>query len=367
MRVGVQLGDAEQSRKRNKKEVAMRGKNLVWLIVSLILVGALMLVSCGGPAAPTEVKATRMTFAGGSIGGTLNLLGNCFAGLMKKNQNIDLTVLTFPTAQTPVVLGEGGAELCGTNSQQSYDPFVGKGISEGKPFPALREILPHQVTQLQIFVLADSPYKTFRDLVGKRVSGGTKGMGPESYLTAGLPAIGLDWNKDFDIQYMSHQEGGSNLVSGKIAAYMASSEPPHPTLAQFDLTKPLRLIGFTKADGDAIAKSVPGLATLTIPAKFYHMTEPALSVTAMGHALSRSDVSEDVIYGLVKGMISDPEFVGYYSETFKLFILNQEAGTKAMVEASPSATTIPFHKGALRYYQEIGWKVPAERIPAEAK
>ncbi len=344
----------------------MRGKNLVLLTVSLMLAAALMLASCGAPAT-TEKTTPRITYAGGSIGGTLNLIGNAFAGVLKKYQSIDTTVLTYPTNQIPIVVGEGENEIGGNNSQQTYDPFVGKGIREGKPLPNLREFMPVQVTQLQIFVLADSPYKTFRDLVGKRIGPGTKGVGPESFLSNGCPAIGLDWNKDFELVYTSHQEGGSALVAGKIAAYMATSEPPHPTLAQFDLTKPLRLIGFTKADAEAIAKAVPGLTTVTIPAKFYHMTEPVLTVTAVGQGITRADFSEDIIYRLVKDTIENTDFVGYYYENFKSFILNKELGVKYWVEASPAATPIPFHKGAIRYFQEIGWKVPAERIPAEAK
>ncbi len=342
-------------------------KKIVWLVVSGLMVLSLVLASCA-PAAPTGEKIERLTIAAGSIGGASNLHANSFSGVLKKYMSIDATVLTYPTAQCPVALGKGEVDIAYSNSMQSYEPYKGVGTRQGtEPMPGLREWMPLAVSPLQIFVPTDSKIKTFRDLVGKRVSGGTKGMGPESHLSAGLPAIGLDWNKDFDQQYMSHQEGGSNLVSGKIVAYMATSEAPHPTLAQFDLITPLRLIGFTEQDARAIAAAVPGLLAMQIPPKFYHMTEPVWTTAHVSHMLAMADFSEDIIYQLVKYSVENPDFIGYYSATLGEFIKDKELGLKKWVEASPAATPIPFHKGAIRAYQELGWKVPPERIPAEAK
>ncbi len=345
----------------------MKGKVLCCLMACLILIGGLAAVSCT-PAAPVEKQAARLSIASGSIGGSSNLYANAFAGILKKYMSIDATVLTYPTAQCPVAMGIGEVDIAYSNSMQSYDPYKGTGIRQGKePMPGMREWMPLAVSPLQIFVPVDSKIKTFRDLVGQRIGPGTKGMGPESTLSVGLPAIGLNWEKDFTVVYSSHQEGGSNLVAGKMAAYMVTSEAPQPTLAETDMVRPLRLIGFTEQDVKAIAAAVPGLLFMQIPPKFYHMTEPVWTTAHVSHILAMSDFSEDIIYGLVKNSVEHSDVVGYYHTGLGAFLKDTELGLKKWVEASPAATPIPFHKGAIRYYQEIGWKVPAERIPPEAK
>ncbi|MFC1917133.1 TAXI family TRAP transporter solute-binding subunit [Chloroflexota bacterium] len=365
----------------------MRTKSLISVIIILILGVSLAIAACTPAPAPAPSpspapapapapspgkEVTRISIAAGSIGGTTNLIANTFSGVMQKFMGVEATVLTYPMQHTAVAAGTGETEIAISNSELSDGPWTGTAVWEGKePLKNLREVAPLYVGPLQMWVPVDSPVKTFRDLVGKRVSGGTKGMGPESILSKGLPVIGLDWEKDFDVAYMGHAEGGSALVSGKIAAYMANSAPPHPTLAETDLTRPLRLIGFTDEDAKAMAASVSGLGPLEIAPDYYHMTEPVITVTTVGHSVASADYDEEIIYELVKNLFENTDFIGFYYSTFQNFVSHstpyEKLGIKYWIEVSPSATKIPIHKGAARYYQEIGLTIPPERIPPEMK
>lgn len=344
----------------------MRAKSLVCLVVSLILLGSLLVVGCSPAAAPTGEAPTRVTIGAGSIGGTSNLIANAWAGVLKKFQDIDATVITYPMNYTAPAAVTGETELSVSNTQLSYDSYYGLGPHADRgPLPDMREVMPLYDGPLQIWVTVDSPYKTFRDLIGKRIGPGTKGMGPESFLAKGLPALGLDWEKDFDLVYSSHKEGGSALVSGKIAAYMATSKPPHPTLLETDLTRPLRLIGFTDEDAAALTKAVPGVGVQLIPPDFYHMDVAVKTISAVGQGITKADFSEDIVYWLIRNARENTEFIGYYYKTHQEWL--ESGDVKYWVEASPSPTDVPLHKAAVRYYKEIGWNVPPERIPPEAQ
>ncbi len=350
----------------------MEKRKLMVLLVSvcmvLVLVALSLTTGCS-TAAPAGETPISVDIAGGSIGGSTNLIANACAGVLDKYLGIKkTTVLTYSTLTIAPAVAAGEVHMGVSNSAMSWDPFHGTGTWQGKQaLTGLREIMPTSASPIQIYVPLDSPIKTFRDLVGKRISPGTKGMGPEEILSKGCPAIGLNWEKDFKLEYMGHAEGGSSLVAGKLDAYLSTGTPPHPTLSETDLTRPLRLIGFTEADASAIAKGVPGVVGVTIPQKYYHMDKPVITVGHVGHALAMSDFSEDVVYGLIKNTIEQPEFVGYFSGAFKGFVTDKDMGLQFWSLGWPSHTDIPLHKAALRYYQEIGWNVPAGRIPPEAK
>ncbi len=351
----------------------MKRKNLTALVAAISLVvilAALSLMAACGPAAPTGGKQENIDIGGGSIGGSGNQVANALAGILDTYMGIkNTTVLTYPMSAIAPAVHEKKIEIGISNSTQSWDPWYGLGDYKGNPMTSLRELFPRSVSSVQIFVTVDSPIKTFRDLIGKRVCPGTAAMGPEEVLSKGLPAIGLDWKKDFSVSYMGHVEGNSALVAGKIDAYLSSDSPPQPTMTETDLVHPLRTVGFTEADATKIAAAVPGTVKTVIPAKYYHMDVPITSVGFLTQVLVRNDWErEDVVYGLTKYTVENPQFIGYFNKAFQRLIEDEgPEGLKANVLAWPSYTGIPLHKETVRYYRERGWTVPEGRLPPEMK
>ncbi|MFC2002280.1 TAXI family TRAP transporter solute-binding subunit, partial [Chloroflexota bacterium] len=334
----------------------MKKKELTVLLISICLIlvlGAASLMAGCAPSADKAPKDVRsVDIAGGSIGGSTNLIANSYAGLLDKFMGIErTTVLTYPMDQTPAALSDGDVQIAISNTVQSYDPWFAQGkYADRAPMQNLRELHPRSASPLSIFVPLDSPIKTFRDLIGKRVSPGTKAMGPEELMVKGCPAIGLDWEKDFELVYMGHREGGSALVAGKIAAYMATGPPPHPSLSETDLIRPLRLIGFTPEDAAAMSGGISGSSYLTLDPKYYHMDQAVITLGHMGHTMALASYDEEIVYQLTKLTIEESEYVGYFTKPFQDFIEDQDAGLKFWLQTYPSPTPMPIHKAAVRYY-----------------
>ncbi len=344
----------------------MRRTSLVYLIISIALLSSLLVVGCAPAARSSKEEPTKLSIASGSIGGTTNLIANCLAGFLKESMGINVTILTYDMKRTAPALGEGVVQLAISNTTISIDPYKGTGDWKDRPpLSGLREITPTAINTMEIFVPVGSPVKTFRDLKGKRVSPGTKGMGQIDILINGCKAIGLDFEKDFNPVYMGHAEAGAALVAGKIDAYVTLSPPPHPVISETDIVHPLRLIGFTEEDVKIFVNVNPGSVKVTIPAKYYHMDKPSTTVAGIGQLLAMNDFSEEIVYQLLKYLNEHNDSIGYYYTAFQKFMADPDLGAKTMVETGNNP--IPFHKGAIRYYQEIGWKVPPERIPPEAK
>ncbi len=347
----------------------MKKRKLIALITSICMVLVLAVLSLTtecAPSAPsaTEQKAIKeVSIAGGSIGGSTNLIANAYAGLVKEFMGVDATVLTYPMAGIPPAVQDRVVNIGITATLDSYYSWYAKDLYQGqKPTTDLREILPRSTTPLQMFVRADSPIKTFRDLVGKRISPGTAAMAPAKQLERGCPAMGLDFQKDFKISYMSHQEGGAALAGGKIDCYMAGAPPPHPTLMETDLTSPIRLIGFNDKDLAALLSTDPTLGRAVVPPKYYHMTEEIQTTTYVGQVCTYPEFPDDFVYNFLKVIIEHNDFIGYYYKIYQEYMADPFG---ARQDVKQTVSPVPFHKAAVRYYKEIGWEIPANRLPPE--
>jgi len=341
----------------------------MWLIVSLVVGISLIIGACApaapAPEVPTE-EALRLTVAGGSVGGSTQLWANACAGIAKKYLDIDATVITWPIAGMERAAHEGIAHVVSGKVNQIYEAVSLTGIYADYPEPMtdLRPLFYTMPASMQIAVLAESPYRTFRDLIGKRISPGFPAASPIMYLQDVLPAIGLSYEDDFDMVIVgSHQEACTAMIAGKLEAYLTTGAPPQPTYAETDLVHPLRLIGFSEEDMEAITTKCPVYGPDVIPAEYYHMDEPVLTFGAPTIATASASFPEEIAYALTKYYIENPEFVRFYQAGFADYIVN--GLQKKLAEAVKMP--VPYHPGAYRYYKECGWNIPAEMIPPEAK
>ncbi|MFC1981532.1 TAXI family TRAP transporter solute-binding subunit [Chloroflexota bacterium] len=300
-------------------------------------------------------------------GGGAHLLGAALASVLKTYMDIDAAVYTYPMTETGQAVIDGDLDIAYASTLYTSESYPATGIFAGKaPLTELRELMPLSVTIIQLFVLMDSPVKTFRDLVGKRMSPGTKSMAGAIMFTKACPALGLpEFEKAFKVAYMSHAEGSAALVSGKLDCYIRGGTPPDPTFGETDLVHPLKVVGFTEEDREIIINANSGIGPITLPADYYHMTEPVTTIANPGELVCSSDFPEDLAYRLVKAVYEHNDFLGYTLASYKAFMANQETGANYFLKNSPSK--FPFHKGAIRYFREAGLEFAQDRIPPEAK
>jgi hypothetical protein len=162
--------------------------------------------------------------------------------------------------------------------------------------------------------------------------------------------------------HTGHSESAAALVLGKLDAYFASAAPPHPTLAQTDLTNPIRLLKFTEEDMDKV-KANTSFQFYYVEAGTYRGMDVASYTPEDPWVYAcRTDLPEDLAYDLAKSYYENPEFLGNIYAAAEREIV--QGRVKNWTE---NVVTAPYHIGSYRYFQELGWDIPEAMIPPEAK
>lgn len=353
----------------------IRRRSLLYLVMSLILGLSILLWACapsastaptgGQPSKPAAHAGwpTLLTISGGTIGGMTNLDAAFWAAVAKKYAGIDSTVLTNETMLQAKIVCQGLADISTSTTPSNQDVYTNTGqYAMGTPCTKLRALLPDSSYPMQVLVPVKSPIQKFTDLIGKKIGIRLTNSFAGYTLRAVLIALGYNPDKDVTIQEMAYEDGATRMTLGTLDAYEATGLPPHATFGQTDLTNPLRLVGLTDAELQKVLSTSTAFTPYQIPAQYYHMTQPITTVDAPGVGVTTTDLPGDLAYALVKGRVEDPTLGGYYHITLQQYI--QQGRVKDYVE---SGSGIPYAAGAIRYFKEAGWNVPAKVIPPEYK
>ncbi len=138
-------------------------------------------------------------------------------------------------------------------------------------------------------------------------------------------------------------------------ALVLTGGAPFPAAKELEAKEPLNFISLSAEEIDLIRKAIPELTPSIIAATTYSSLDKDCSTIGVyNFAVGRSDLPEDLAYQLVKTIYE-----------------NQSRLIKASSAASETApqnvvknTFMPFHPGAVRYYREIGIKIPNSLVPS---
>jgi TRAP transporter TAXI family solute receptor len=92
-----------------------------------------------------------------------------------------------------------------------------------------------------------------------------------------------------------------------------------------------------------------------LPGTYPNQTKLIRTISSPNVLMTRADIPEEVVYYIVKVIWEN------------LAILQEIHGaTKDMIlEKAIDGLAVPLHKGAIRYYREIGLEIPERLIPKE--
>jgi len=250
-------------------------------------------------------------------------------------------------------IAKGQLDLGMTTIHLQYQANHGMGPWQDAPVKGQYVLWVYQAAPQNFVVREDSGVKTVYDLQGKQFNPGMRGSASEKTAEAILDALGVVPN--------FYRGGTSDTVASikdnRIVGYVKSGagvkalDASTQDIATFT---PIRLIGFTDQDIAKVQAKYPYLSPVGIP-KGIHKDSPAYKTFAMFIAVVASDkLSEELIYKITKAC----------NENFA----DQEAAYPSIKgDNLPKLTletcTVPLHPGAIKYYKEIGLKVPDNLIP----
>jgi TRAP transporter TAXI family solute receptor len=189
------------------------------------------------------------------------------------------------------------------------------------------------------------------DLKGKRVSTGSPGSATEVMAFRVIEAAGLDRDKDMTRERLSVAESANALKDGKIDAFFWVGGLPTASVTDVGATPNVKIALIDTADlVEKMNAKYDGIYSKgVIPAKTYPGQDKDNPVAVVQNILVASEsMPDDVAYGIVKTLMEKkPELVAVHREAENFTIENQQKQN----------TSVPFHPGAAKYFNEKGAKL----------
>jgi TRAP transporter TAXI family solute receptor len=304
------------------------------------------LVAVGAPAMAQQ----QLSIATGGTGGVYYPMGGGLAEVINNNiEGYSATAeVTGASVENMGLIATGDADLAIALADTVLQAQTGTGRFEGQQLEMIRGLASMYANMVQIVALEGSGITSLSDLVGKRVSIGAPGSGTEVNAAAILEANGITYD-DIEEQRLNFNETADALANGDIDAGFWSVGAPTSSILNLSTTNDVVIIELTAEEMAAAIEADPVMAMTTLAGGTYTGVDEDVAVLGVPNVLVvSSEMSDDLAYALTRAMydnIADLQAV-------------HPAANETTVEFTMSATPVPLHPGALRYYEEIGAEIP---------
>ncbi|MFS4438426.1 TAXI family TRAP transporter solute-binding subunit [Paracoccaceae bacterium GXU_MW_L88] len=304
------------------------------------------LVAVGAPAFAQE----QLSIATGGTGGVYYPMGGAIAEVINNNvEGYQATAeVTGASVENMGLIATGDADIAFGLADTVEASFAGSGPFEGQQLPMIRAIASVYANNLQLVVPADSDIASLADLAGKRVSVGAPGSGTEVNVQTVLEANGVTYD-DFEVQRLNFNETADALANGDIDAGFWSVGAPTSSIMNLATTNDVKMLSLTDEERANAIEANGIYAETTIASGTYEGIAEDVQTIGIPNVLAvSSEMPEEVAYNVTKAMfdnVADMQAV-------------HPAANETTVEFTMSATPVPLHPGAIRYFEEAGAEIP---------
>ncbi|HUV20386.1 MAG TPA: TAXI family TRAP transporter solute-binding subunit [Gammaproteobacteria bacterium] len=241
----------------------------------------------------------------------------------------------------------GELEFGVAQSDWQYHAYNGtSSFADAGPYSKLRAVFSVHPEPVTIIASDGSGIKNISDVKGKRMNIGNAGSGTRGTWEVIEEAMG--WKRS-DLKLaaeMKSAETGQAVCDGKIDAYFWLVGHPSALTQESLATCDAHLVNATGPAIDKLVKDNSFYRYAVIPAGMYNNKEDINTFGVAATFVSSSDVSEKVVYTIVKAVFEN------FDDFKKLHPAFANLTEKEMITDAISA---PLHDGAVKYYKERGW------------
>ena len=330
------------------------------LALALSMVMSLGLTACGAkdapatstpatstPAvsAPADVEAEKMTLVTGGTSGTYYAVGGAMQTILNEKLTLsELFVESTGASKANVnLITDGEADMAILQSDVvSYahtgtNTFAETGVEDNALWVAG---LYNETVQ----IIAAKDITDISQLKGKTVCMGDVGSGTRVNAEQVLAAYGMTAD-DVNAVSGSFQDGVDGIKDGKVDAAFTVAGAPTTAITDLATTNEFNMLSLSDEALAYIGENFPFLVQDNLPAFTYDGIDQETKCVAVQAALVASkDVSEDVVYELLKTMFDNKDELVSGHGKFQ-FLDPQYAVDGA---------SVPLHPGAEKYYKEVG-------------
>jgi TRAP transporter TAXI family solute receptor len=231
-------------------------------------------------------------------------------------------------------------------SDIAYLAYAGKDVFKSKgPAKDFRAIAGLGRINVKIIVPADSKIADVAALKGKRVNLGLEGS--DNLLTARqvLAHYGLTL-KRYKPSYLDVTDAGEALRAGKLDAMIVVDAIDSRDVTALAESMPIRLLPVVGEVADKIIKGTPYYSKSAIPADRYKGVGQTQTLELVAIWLVSRELGDDVAYELTRAV--------WAMTSRKLQDQASASGRPLDLDLALAGVSVPFHPGALRYYDQQG-------------
>lgn len=311
---------------------------------------ALFLCICLGALQPAA--AENISIATGGTGGVYYPIGGGIASMLsKKVPGMEATAEVTGGSVDNLKLIDGDVSYIGlTMSDAAQDAYRGEDKFKGNKVP-LRTLMILYPNRMHVVTVEGRGIEKMADLKGKHISTGSPGSATEVMAFRMLEAAGLDKDKDVKRERLSVAESVNAIKDNKIDAFFWVGGLPTAAVTDLANTPGTKLKMIDNADlVPAMNKKYGNLYIQdTIPKATYRgMDQDNKQATVMNILVANEKMSDKTAYAIVKTIFdSRDELIAVHKDTADFKLENQKA----------ASSPVPFHPGAIKYYEEKGAKL----------
>jgi uncharacterized protein len=308
----------------------------------IVLAALFVFVSAFGQAQAAE---EQLILATGGTAGTYYPFGGSIAKIWNsKIPGMNVTAQsTGASGENVRLVNKKEAELALVQSDTLDFAYNAKEAFK-EPLTAMKSIAVLYPEIIQVVVRADGPAKTFADLKGMKVGVGAPGSGTEANFRQLMDVYGLP--KDaVNAQFLSFSESGEQFKDKHIDAFLVTAGIPNAAIMDISSQHDVRILNIADDMIKKLTDKYPFLSPAKIPAGTYKNQSEDVSTVAVNAVLIvNAEIKDDVVYNLTKALFENQaELAAAHSKGKELSLANAVKGV-----------SIPFHPGAVKYYQEKG-------------
>jgi uncharacterized protein len=305
---------------------------------------------CTGLAA--TALAQNISIGTGGTGGVYYPMGGGIAAVLSKYvPGMQATAeVTGGSVDNLKLIATGKPYVGFSMTDAAQDAFKGEDKFKGTKVP-VRTLMILYPNRMQVVTVEGSGIGKMADLKGKRVSTGSPGSATEVMAFRVIEAAGLDKDKDLRRERLSVAESVNALKDKKIDAFFWVGGLPTAAVTDLANTPGTKIKMIDHADLVPAMNAKWGNLYVqdVIPKDTYKgMDADNKQATVMNILVAHENMDEKTAYNIVKTIFDKrDDIIAVHKEATNFKLENQKA----------SATPVPFHPGALKYFAEKGVKV----------
>lgn len=330
----------------------MKRRNLIGLSLAALMAGiapatlAQDLDRSGWPG--------NIVVATASPGGTYAVYGQGVASVISDALGVpSSTQQTQGPLQNLVLIHKRRVDVGLTTLGPAYEAIQGEmGLDPGVKYEDVRALFPMYVTPFQAASLQRSGIVRVSDFDGKTVGTGPKGGTGGTYWERWFGLLGLN----VTVQNGPIGDQTSQLADGRLDAVATAAGLPLAAFSELEALQPAVIFGLDETELAKLGDSVPYAQVMDIPAETYSSLDAPVRTLGMWNiAFASAEMPESLAYGITRAIF----------ENHDALLATHGAAKETLLANVAMNSVMPYHPGAVRYFEEQGIEVPAAVKPAE--